>query len=103
MSWVGNTVRFNGAIFYEDWKELQLGIQGESGITSILNVGDAEVKGIEGEFSWLAMDHLTLSVSGTYVDAKTTTRFCESTATLTVTSTCTDATLVAPSGTKLPV
>ncbi len=102
-SWAENRVRFNGAIFYEDWKDLQLGIQGESGITSILNVGDAEVKGIEGEFSWLAADHLTLSVSGTYVDAKTTTRFCESTATLTVTSTCTDDTLVAPSGTKLPV
>jgi iron complex outermembrane receptor protein len=49
------------------------------------------------------MDHLTLSVSGTYVDAKTTTRFCESTETLTVTSTCGEDTLVAPSGTKLPV
>ena len=102
-TWDENRVRFNGAIFYEDWTQVQLGIQGQSGITSILNVGDARVKGIEGDLSWLAMDHLTLSVSGTYVDAKTTTRFCESKADLTVTSTCSDATLVAPSGTKLPV
>ena len=102
-TWDQNRFRFNGAIFYEDWTKLQLGIQGQSGITSILNVGDAEVKGIEGELSWLATEGLTLSVSGTYVDAKTTTRFCESTVTLKVTSTCTDEFLVAPSGTKLPV
>ena len=55
-SWAENRVRFNGAVFYEKWNEVQLGIQGVNGITSILNVGDAESKGIEGELSWLAVD-----------------------------------------------
>ena len=57
-------------------EKVQDGIQGLNGITSIFNVGDADVKGIEGELSWLAMQGLTLSLSGTYVDAKTSTRYC---------------------------
>jgi len=103
-SWAQNRVRFNGAVFYEDWSEIQLGIQGVNGITSILNVGNAAVKGIEGELSWLAIEGLTLSLSGTYVDAKTTDAFCEANKqTGQVTNSCDPSALVAPSGTQLPV
>lgn len=103
-TWDQNRFRFNGALFYEDWKDIQLGVQGVNGITSILNVGNASVKGIEGELSWLAFQGLTLSLSGTYVDAKTTNDFCEADKlTGLVTHSCDAAHLVAPSGTQLPV
>jgi len=103
-SWYDNRVRFNGAVFYEKWNQVQLSVQGINGITSVLNVGDAEVKGVEGEFSWLAMDHLTLSLSGTYVDAKTTTQFCNANRkTGVVTTTCDPDKAVANIGTRLPV
>jgi iron complex outermembrane receptor protein len=103
-SWDDNRVRFNGALFFEKWTDVQLAVQGLSGITSVVNVGNAETKGIEGEFSWLAMDHLTLSLSGTYVDAKTTTQFCNADrVTGAVTTSCDPADAVANVGTKLPV
>jgi outer membrane receptor protein involved in Fe transport len=102
--WLDRRIRFNGAIFYEKWNDVQLGIQGAGGITSVYNVGNADVKGVEADFSWLAMDNLTLTVSGTYVDAKTTNAFCKA-PTGVVTHNC-DANsglLVAASGTRLPV
>jgi iron complex outermembrane recepter protein len=103
-TWDENRVRFNGAIFYENWTDVQLGIQGLSGITSILNVGNADVKGIEGELSWLAMEHLTLSLSGTYVDAKTTTQFCNANkVTGVIQTSCDPALAVANVGTRLPI
>jgi outer membrane receptor protein involved in Fe transport len=103
-SWGENRFRFNGALFYEKWNQVQLGIQGVNGITSILNVGDAESKGVEGELSWLALDHLTLSLSGTYVDATTTTQFCNANRdTGAVVTNCDPADAVANIGTQLPV
>ena len=103
-TWADNRFRFNGALFYEQWNKIQFGIQGVNGITSILNVGDAESKGIEGELSWLAMDHLTLSLSGTYVDAKTTTQFCNADRlTGDIVTNCDPADAVANVGTQLPV
>ena len=75
-SWFDHRVRFNGAVFYEKWKGVQLGVTGPNGITDIFNVGNATVKGIESDVTWLALERLELSASGTYVDAKTTTDFC---------------------------
>jgi outer membrane receptor protein involved in Fe transport len=78
-SWRGNSVRFNGALFHEDWKDAQVSIQGENGITSQVNAGDAKTEGLEMQLDWQAMDNLTLSLSGTYVKANTTTDFCKPT------------------------
>jgi outer membrane receptor protein involved in Fe transport len=75
-AWLDRRVRFNGAVFYEEWKGLQLGVSGPNGITDIWNVGNASVKGIESDVNWLVADSLELSASATYVDAKTTTNFC---------------------------
>ena len=91
-------------MFYEKWNEVQLGVQGINGITSILNVGNAESKGIEGELSWLAVDSLTLSLAGTYVDAKTKTQFCNADRTTgAIQSSCDPADAQANVGTQLPV
>jgi iron complex outermembrane receptor protein len=101
-SWLGNTLRFNGAIFHEDWKALIVPIQGENGITSMVNAGDARTEGFESEITWLAMDHLNLSLSGTYVKANTTTDFCQPTPLGVPRATCTSDLLDAPAGTRLP-
>jgi iron complex outermembrane receptor protein len=101
-SWLSSRLRWNGAIFYERWKGMQLAVTGVQGITSIVNVGNARVKGIESEVSWLLIDNLTLSASGTYVDAKTLQNFCNAdVVTEQVTHDCADPN--APAGTQLPV
>jgi outer membrane receptor protein involved in Fe transport len=75
-SWFDHRVRLNGAAFLEHWKNVQVATQGQSGITSIANLGKARIIGGEAELEWLVLEKLTLSASGTYVDARTTTPFC---------------------------
>ena len=75
-AWFDHRVRFNGAIFYEKWKGVQLGIAGPNGITDIWNVGNARVIGIESDINWAIAENFDLTASATYVDAKTTTDFC---------------------------
>ncbi len=95
-------VTFNGAVFYERWKGVQLSVSGQNGITSIVNVGEAVVKGVESELHWLPLEGLEVVASGTYVNARTTTEFCDlSPTTQQVTNSCPDPT--APTGTPLPV
>ena len=101
-AWLDNRVRFNGALFFERWKAVQLSVTGANGITSIVNVGNAAVKGVESEVSWLPVDSLTLSASGTYVNARTTQNFCNvDQTTEEVTHDCANPN--APAGTALPV
>lgn len=109
-AWFDYHVRFNGAIFYEVWNALQIGVNGPNGITSIFNAGKASSTGIEGDLSWNILDDLNLSIAGTYADAKLTTDFCKykfaNGAAYTPTSCASDpdpTQLLAPSGTRLPV
>jgi outer membrane receptor protein involved in Fe transport len=55
-------VRFNGAIFFEDWKNFQFSFLGENSLTQIANAANAEVKGLEADVEWAATDALTLSM-----------------------------------------
>jgi iron complex outermembrane recepter protein len=103
-AWLGGRLRANGAVFYERWKDVQLSVTGNNGITSIVNASDARVQGLEGDVSWLAFENLTLNASGTYVDAKTTENLCTlDPATEQVRHDCSGSDLTAPSGTQLPV
>ena len=103
-AWFDHRLRVNGALFYERWKEAQVAIQGQNGITSIVNAGDAEVKGIESDVSWLPVDDLTISGSGTFLfKAKTTTDFCKPTPVGQAITTCAASGLDAAAGTRLPV
>jgi len=71
-------IYFNGAAFYEKWKNVQFGLVplGQNGVTNTYNAGDARIYGIEGEIS-ARFGGLSISASGTYVDAKTTTDLCQ--------------------------
>jgi outer membrane receptor protein involved in Fe transport len=100
--WFDHRLRFNGAVFFERWNAVQLSVVGVNQITSIVNVGNATSKGIESEVDWLPIDSLTLSASGTYVNARTTQEFCNvDPRTELITHDCADPTAAA--GTPLPV
>jgi iron complex outermembrane receptor protein len=73
-SW--GALRFNGAVFYEKWKDIQFSLPGENGQTYLLNApGGASVKGIESDISWRG-DGLVLTAAGAYIDAKLDDDFC---------------------------
>ena len=99
-SFFDRSVRINGAFFYEDWKKVQYSLPGILGIFFTVNAGSARSKGVEGDISWTIARHLTLSATGTYVDAKLTDPFCDSV------NGCDPATggrTFAPKGTRLPI
>jgi iron complex outermembrane recepter protein len=102
-SWLDRKLRLNGAVFYEEWKDLQFGLVpvGNNGVTNTYNAGDARIYGIEGDFA-LLLGGLTLSGSGTYIDAKLTTDFCQVDATGNIVCV-TGVTPAAAKGTRLPV
>jgi iron complex outermembrane receptor protein len=68
--WFDRRVRWNGAVFDEEWKDAQFGITGQNGITEIVNTGAARIKGIESDVTWRVTDGFTLTASATYLDAK---------------------------------
>jgi outer membrane receptor protein involved in Fe transport len=62
-------LRFNGAIYMIDWKDLQVSqfdSQNISILTVVDNGGDAEIKGVEGDLTWAATDNLTIYAAGSF-------------------------------------
>jgi iron complex outermembrane receptor protein len=103
-SWFDHRVRANGAVFYERWSQVQTAVQGQYGITSIVNAGDAKVEGLETEVSWAVDEHLTLSASATgLLRAEITSTFCKPTREGVPQSSCTPDFVDAAAGTQLPV
>ena len=99
-SWLDRTLRVNGALFWEEWNKVQYSEPGLLGIYYTVNAGKARSRGVEGDINWTIAHHLTLSASGTYVDAKLTTPFCNSVTGCDPTN---GGQVFAPSGTRLPV
>jgi iron complex outermembrane recepter protein len=77
-SWFDRKLRLNAAAFIEEWKNLQYGLSpvGSAGVTNFYNAGNARIKGVEADFN-IALGGLNISGSGTYIDAKLTTDFCQ--------------------------
>lgn len=71
-SFLDRRLRFNGAIYLLDWKNFQYSFLdfSISPLTLITNVGQARTKGIEFDTVFAATERLTLSLSGSYNDAK---------------------------------
>jgi iron complex outermembrane recepter protein len=98
-SWYDNTLRFNGAVYYEKWKNFQFPFLGPNSVTIVGNSkGGATVKGFEYELTWLPLDNLTLSSSGAYNDGTLDGPYCRDQSIL-----CTNAVSSAPAGTQLPI
>jgi len=70
--WAGGRLRFNGAIFYEEWDDVQYSFLPPDGVglTVIRNAGAAEITGVEVDLSWAATDALTLNAAFTALNAE---------------------------------
>jgi outer membrane receptor protein involved in Fe transport len=75
-SWADNRVRFNGALFFQEWKDFQFPILGANGLTEIKNAAQAEIKGLEADVVWAATDQFSLSAAISYVDSELTKPYC---------------------------
>ena len=97
-SWFDHVLRWNGAVYYEKWNDLQYAEQGAgAGITNIQNVGGARVYGIESDLQLRPAKGLTLTASGAYNDGALTANFGD------LRSDGTPKGNYAPTGTRLPV
>ena len=94
--------QFNGAVFLEEWDDIQISFQGANGITQVANGPQAEIQGIETELEWLPTDSLRLALSLAYYDSELKDDYCN------FDDTNDDGVLecveiLAPEGTQLPV
>ena len=101
-TWLDRKLRWNGAVFMDDWKNFQYSFLGANSFTEIHNGPNARIKGIESDISLYPVQGLSLSATGAYLDAKIRNNLC---ANDDPTFTCSDAgdSVVAPKGTRLPV
>lgn len=104
--WLGHKIRWNGAVFDEEWKDAQFGITGQNGITEIVNAGKSRIRGIESDVEWRVTSEFTLSASATALDAKLLQNACNYPS---PTLSCTEPYegnanfVLAPTGSRLPV
>jgi outer membrane receptor protein involved in Fe transport len=66
-SWLGHRLRWNGAVFQEDWKDFQFAFLGPNSLTIIVNGGGAKATGIESELQWAATANFTLTANATFL------------------------------------
>ena len=76
-TWMDNSLRWNGAIFDERWKDFQFAYLGPNALTIIANAGNAEVRGGETDVEWAVTRSFTLSGSLSVLLAKLTQDYCE--------------------------
>ncbi len=87
----GDRLQFNGAVFLEEWDDIQVAFQGLNGITQVENGPEAEIKGTEMQVDWLPSDNWRLSLAGAYYDSELTSDYAPL------------GELKAPEGTPLPI
>ena len=63
-------VRLNGAVFYNEFDDLQRTVISSAGTQSVSNAGEAEVYGAEVELTWLITEHLLLQTNVGYIDTE---------------------------------
>jgi iron complex outermembrane receptor protein len=101
--WFNHSLRANGAVFYEKWFVVQTATQGQYGITTIVNAGNARVEGVESQLDWAATEHLVVSAAATgLLKMETTSVFCAPSILGVSQKTCTAAFVDATPGTQLP-
>jgi len=74
--WFDHRLRWNGAVFWENWNNFQFSFLGPNSLTIIENGGNATIKGIENEIEWQATNALTLSTAFTFLDPRLTENYC---------------------------
>jgi iron complex outermembrane receptor protein len=74
--WADDRFQFNGAIFLDEWDDIQIAFQGENGITQVDNGPDAEIAGAEVTLDWLPSDSFRLGASLAYYDTELKEDYC---------------------------
>ncbi|MFT3726671.1 MAG: TonB-dependent receptor [Terricaulis sp.] len=98
--WDQGHLRWNGAVFWEDWKDFQYAVTGPNGLTEIRNIGGAQIRGVETDVSWRPDGHFSLTGAGTFLQGETTSPICNFVGGL---PDCTGSNLLAPTGQQLPI
>lgn len=75
-SWFANTLRWDGAAYWENWNKFQFAFLGLNSLTQIANAGAARIQGVESDITWQVADGLTLSSAGAYNYARITQAYC---------------------------
>jgi len=69
------TLRFNATAYYSKISDLQTSRFDPTNISFLVftdNVGDAEIKGLDGDFTWVATDNLVISGAFSFIDTELT-------------------------------
>ena len=74
--WFDHHLRWNGAVFWEDWKNFQFSFLGPNSVTVIANGGNARIKGIENEIVWAPTSAFQFSTNFTFLDPVLTQNYC---------------------------
>ncbi len=74
--WLNRQLRWNGALFLENWDNFQFLYLGPNSVTVVQNAASAQIKGIETNLEWAATRNLLLTGSLTYLHAVTTENYC---------------------------
>ena len=67
------SLRFNATAYYSKISDLQTSRFDPTNISFLVftdNVGDAEIKGIDGDFTWVATDNLVISGAFSFIDTE---------------------------------
>lgn len=73
---MGGKLRFNGAIYQQEWEGFQFSFLGLNSLTQIQNGPNARIRGIEADVTINPVTGLSFTASGAYTDAKTVTGLC---------------------------
>lgn len=74
-TWLDNTLRLNGAVFFQEYTDKQIPVRrivGGFPVPFVENAGEAEVFGIELDALWQPTDNWTLSLAYAYLDGEYT-------------------------------
>ena len=74
--WLDHRVRWNGAFFWEDWKNFQFSFLVPPSITAIANGGNARIKGFENELDLVPTEHLLVTTNLTWLNPVLTQNYC---------------------------
>ncbi|MEK6542339.1 MAG: TonB-dependent receptor [Pseudomonadota bacterium] len=97
----GSNVRFNGAIYQQEWDNFQFSFLGVNSFTVINNGPNARIRGIEADINY-SVSGFNFTAGASYTDAETRQNLC---AIADPTFACTGAgnSVSAPAGTRLPI
>ncbi len=75
-TWNNGEIRWNGALFWENWDNFQFSFLGPNSLTQIANAASATVRGLETDVTWAVTPNFTLSGSGSFINSEITSNVC---------------------------